>query len=251
MKTKESRKHLFAVGMAALGLAFVTLFTGCQMEGGVDPVESRALGSVSAISDLTGTTWLARLNNAGISRLDFTSTTAATGVFGNSGNPTPLAFTYIFDVPSQTGTLTQTGTGYNWKFVASADNTLTFADGLYPYSDQGASVDFSKIAIQSGISLADLTGTNWLGVGPRGESYMYNFTYDSVNNVWNLTGAFGPDAPNPFTMTYTYNSTTKTGSGTMSSGAGAFTTSDASDTMVFANFWGHGVTVTFNLIAFQ
>jgi hypothetical protein len=233
------RKNKFLTGLAALALV-MTLFAGCQMEGeGV--LEEAASRSAGVQVDITNTTWLAQLKPTGVSRLDFTSASAATGVFANTDH----TFAYTLDTATGAGTLTEPSTGYSWAFRTDG-LTLNFTNGFAPYDTAGT--PFQKINIQTSATFADLTGTLWLGRGPRGESYMYNVEYDAGEGT--LTGAFGPDSPNEFTFTYTYNSTTKIGSGTMSGGAGGFSTYDSTATMVFPDFWGHGVSVTFNLFVF-
>jgi len=238
-------KNFLIFGIAASAFAIFS-FAGCET-GSADLASDAVLSqrvsvSLTASGDLTGTTWLADLSSAGVSRIDFTSANTATGVLGKN----ETAFTYTYDSSLDNYTLTETSTLYTWKFIVNTGNTnLTFPNGFPPY-DTGTSVTLERIVIQTSVdSLYNLFQTYWLGYGPRGESTLFVSSYAPGTGIGIIDGTFGPDPTNQFDFTYDY----LTGDGEMD-GAGEFSTSTANATMTFPDFWGHDEEVVFNLFVY-
>ncbi|MDR2375378.1 MAG: hypothetical protein LBD96_02955 [Treponema sp.] len=240
------KKHTwFFSAIAALALA-VFSFSGCDAgltdgaASGVDPSRS-----VTVQADLTGTKWLGNIEgDYGVTLIEFTSSTTAIGTLGN----TEHQFKYNLVTPALNQySLSETGKPYTWEFNING-NILTFAGNSFkPYSDNPGT--FRRITFQTSATLDDLAGTNWLARGPRGESELYNITATGIG-TYSLTGAFGPDAPGGFNITYKYDSTSHTGTGSMDRGAGPFTATDSTATLFFSDFWGHAQ-VTFNKFVFN
>jgi hypothetical protein len=244
----SKKKILFSAVAALLAFAIFS-FSGCNAPLGEGTLDAAASGDAASRSlskaqaDLTGQTYFLRQLNPGVygvSRIDFTSPTDATGQFGNTAH----TFTYNLVSPALNQySLSETGTPYTWSFNLNGNN-LTFTGPFKPYSPQAET--FVRIFFVTGQDLSNLSNTNWLGLGPRGESLLDQITSTSAT-TYNLTGSFGPDAPGPFEITnYTYGGgTTGTGKGTMNKGAGDFASDGATATLTFPNFWGHGVQVVF------
>jgi hypothetical protein len=251
----SKKKVLFSAIAALLAFAIFS-FSGCDTalgEGNLDAAsgnaDSRAIGTLAGKgikADLTGNVYICNIGiggKYGMSRIDFISSTEATGVLGNTDHN----FIYVV-TGTGIGILQEPSTGNGWK-IGVGSNYLDFIDGFDPYT--GDPVRFDRITIQTSANLADLTGTLWLGRGPRGESLLDQVVYSTSTGNGTLQGTFGSDEPNPFTFTYKYDASTGTGTGYMSSGAGDFNASDAAATLTFPNFWGHGVQVVFNKFTYN
>jgi hypothetical protein len=251
----SKKRILFSAVAALLALAAFS-FIGCNAplgEGTLDATSgdpvSRSIGTLPGHgikADLTGRVYICDIGiggKYGMSRIDFISSTEATGVLGNSDHN----FIYVVTAGG-IGILQEPSAGYAWSISVGSDY-LDFTNGFDPYT--GNAVRFDQITIQTSANLEDLTGTLWLGRGPRGESLLDQVVYSTSTGNGTLQGTFGPDTPNPFTFTYKYDASTGTGAGNMSSGAGDFASSDATATLTFPNFWGHGVQVVFNKFTYN
>ena len=245
----KKQNFLFSA-IAALALVIFS-FSGCDSvlsEGKPDAALGEVSRSVTVQADLTGQTYFLRQLNPGVygvSRIDFTSPTTATGQFGNTSHN----FKYNLVSPSVNQySLTETGTAYSWTFNLNGNN-LTFTGPFKPYSDQAET--FVRITFLTQQDLESLAGTNWLGLGPRGASLLDEIVATS-KTTYDLIGAFGPDTPGDFEITdYTYSGGTGgKGSGTMSRGAGHFDSYGSSATLYFDDFWGHAK-VTFYLFTYN
>jgi hypothetical protein len=242
----KNKRILFSA-FAVLALAAL-IFGGCNT--GLTDADTQA-GSAWARNasfsvqdpNPSGTTWLLNsLGTLGVSKIVFDTTSTATGNFG----ATTHGFTFTYDTGTNEGVLIETTTLYRWEFVIRG-NLLIFTGGFAPY-DTNPTTTFAKILFPAPYTLEYLTGTNWLGIGPRGLSLM-DTVVENPDGTGSLIGRFGPDQPNPFNFTYSYEPKDETGTGNLD-GAGDFTTSDAYATMLFPDFWGHGVQVTFNLFTY-
>lgn len=241
----SKKKRFSFLTIAALALAMIG-FSGCDTaitDGSSNPAleldVSRSVGSVQA--DLTGTKWLGNIDDKyGVALIEFTSKTTATATFGTDVHQ----FEYNLIAPYLNQySLVEPTTQYKWAFGITG-NTLTFSGTFKPYSQNPG--PFRSISFQAPADLTNLAGTNWLGLGPRGESLLNNITATGAG-AYTLTGTFGPDQPGEFHITgYSYSGgTSGTGGGTMDRGAGDFTAIGATATLTFLNFWQHEVEVVF------
>jgi hypothetical protein len=252
-RSKNMNKTKFYLSVIAAFTLAIFSFSGCDTAvtgASSEPAPglsvSKSVGNAGP--DLTGNTYICDIGvggKYGMSRIDFISSTDATGVLGDTDH----TFKYVITAVG-VGILSEPSTGYGWN-ISVGSNFIHFTGGFDPYT--GDPVIFDQITIQPNADLSDLDGTNWLGRGPRGESTLTNVTSTSGTTDYSLTGTFGPDQPNPFTITgYTYSGgIVGTGKGTMNGGAGAFTSAGSTATLTFPDFWGHDVQVVFNKFVYN
>jgi hypothetical protein len=241
----SKKKRFSFLTVAALALAMIG-FSGCDTaitDGSSNPaLELDVSRSVVREINLAGTVWLAATNDVyGVSRLDFTDEASATGKFGNNN------FNFAYSIGDDgVGVLLEPSTKYSWPFTYTG-NDITFENGLPPYTK--TYVTFRQITFITSADLSNLSGSHWLGLGPRGESLLDDVA-PTGTGTYSLTGSFGPDKPNPFNIRdYKYSGgTSGTGGGDMYDGGGIFTATGSSATLYFPNFWGHAQVTFYKFI---